>query len=196
MGEQNHFIVNLGGGLNLVDTHYTLQQRLGSARELINYEPSIRGGYRRINGYEKFCTMRPTDPVGEATIHCAVTNYLSDSFWTGTTGIAWDGTVWDLDSGTNLYTLTQTGGWNTGFRPSTLRITIYKSSVGYNGPNWTLNVKDTNGDTIGSTTFDAEAYDVNVTKDVTLTFGSFDINTIEGTEVLYNTPEIRCINFV
>lgn len=49
------FPVELGGGL--VSNLSRLQQGLkmpGSARLLQNFEPSIKGGYRRINGYTKY----------------------------------------------------------------------------------------------------------------------------------------------
>lgn len=51
----NTFPVELQGGL--VTNQSRLQQGLkmpGSARRLINFEASIKGGYRRINGYSKF----------------------------------------------------------------------------------------------------------------------------------------------
>jgi len=49
------FPIELKGGL--VSNMSVLQQGIqmpGSARELINFEPSVKGGYRRINGYTKF----------------------------------------------------------------------------------------------------------------------------------------------
>jgi len=54
MGQQTAQVINLDGGLDLTSTHYMLQQAPGTASILVNYEPSIEGGYRRINGYQKF----------------------------------------------------------------------------------------------------------------------------------------------
>jgi hypothetical protein len=43
-----------GGGLNSNENHLDLSDNNpGSATRLINYEPSLFGGYRRINGYEE-----------------------------------------------------------------------------------------------------------------------------------------------
>ena len=48
----NGFLVNCVGGLNTNrDVLYQGQREPGSAYSLINYEPSINGGYRRISGY-------------------------------------------------------------------------------------------------------------------------------------------------
>ena len=49
------FPIEVGGGL--ISDLPPIQQGVkapGSARHLINFEPSINGGYRRINGYSKF----------------------------------------------------------------------------------------------------------------------------------------------
>ena len=49
------FPIELNGGL--VNNLSRLQQGVqapGSARTLINFEPSVKGGYRRINGYSKY----------------------------------------------------------------------------------------------------------------------------------------------
>lgn len=49
------FPIELRGGL--VNNESRLQQGVkfpGSARELINFEPSVKGGYRRINGFNKY----------------------------------------------------------------------------------------------------------------------------------------------
>jgi hypothetical protein len=46
------FKVICGGGLNSNENHLDLSDNLpGAATRLINYEPSLFGGYRRINGY-------------------------------------------------------------------------------------------------------------------------------------------------
>ena len=46
------FIVRLGGGLMLDKDAFTLPP--GAATQLQNFEPDINGGYRRINGFEKY----------------------------------------------------------------------------------------------------------------------------------------------
>ena len=60
MGQQNFSVINLDGGLNLVDTHYTLQETVGTCKIMDNFESTIEGGYRRIDGYTKFGTTQPT----------------------------------------------------------------------------------------------------------------------------------------
>jgi len=62
------FPVALRGGL--VTNYSPLQQGImepGSARQLINFEPSVEGGYRRILGYEKFNTGY-IPPYGEPVV--------------------------------------------------------------------------------------------------------------------------------
>ena len=46
--------VTCEGGLDLVGTTHTLFRTPGVATTLENYESSIHGGYRRINGFSKF----------------------------------------------------------------------------------------------------------------------------------------------
>ena len=48
------------GGLYSSENHLNLSDKLpGCASQLINYEPSLFGGYRRINGYEKWDATYP-----------------------------------------------------------------------------------------------------------------------------------------
>lgn len=93
MGEHTNLVVNLDGGLDLVSTHYTLQQALGSAQTLVNYEPSIEGGYRRINGYEKFGS---TQPSGGADEVYATYPYADGVVAVSSTGVYFsvDGNTW------------------------------------------------------------------------------------------------------
>ena len=51
--------VTCEGGLDLVGTTHTLFRTPGVATTLENYESSIHGGYRRINGFTKFGTNTP-----------------------------------------------------------------------------------------------------------------------------------------
>lgn len=55
------FLVRLGGGLVLNRDTFTISP--GAAVTLQNFEPDINGGYRRINGFEKY----DTNQVGGAT---------------------------------------------------------------------------------------------------------------------------------
>ena len=51
--------VTCEGGLDLVGTTHTLFRTPGVATTLENYESSIHGGYRRINGFSKFGNNTP-----------------------------------------------------------------------------------------------------------------------------------------
>jgi hypothetical protein len=65
------FPVELTGGL--VSNLSRLQQGMkmpGSARLLQNFEPSIKGGYRRINGYTKFDSA-PVPPYGDVRVQAS-----------------------------------------------------------------------------------------------------------------------------
>ena len=46
------YVVKLGGGLILNRDSFSMPP--GAATELINFEPDVAGGYRRINGYAKY----------------------------------------------------------------------------------------------------------------------------------------------
>jgi len=46
------YVVRLGGGLILDRVSFSIPP--GAAVELVNFEPDIRGGYRRISGYTKY----------------------------------------------------------------------------------------------------------------------------------------------
>jgi hypothetical protein len=61
----NGFLVNCIGGLNTNrDVLYQGEREPGSAFSLINYEPSINGGYRRISGYSNdYGTVPGVDKV-------------------------------------------------------------------------------------------------------------------------------------
>jgi hypothetical protein len=54
------------GGLYSSENHLELSEELpGSATRLINYEVSLSGGYRRINGYRLFDDQAAEiDPTG------------------------------------------------------------------------------------------------------------------------------------
>jgi len=62
--EIQSFKLICGGGLNSNENHLDLSDnRPGSATRLINYEPSLFGGYRRIEGYDKYDST-----YGEVTV--------------------------------------------------------------------------------------------------------------------------------
>lgn len=88
-------IVGCKGGLNLNQDTLTLAQSPGGAVQLINYEPSKFGGYRRINGYSKFDSTAVTgsgDIIGinvfnGGVIACRGTNVYSS------TGSGWSAAI-------------------------------------------------------------------------------------------------------
>lgn len=89
------FAVSCTGGL--VTNQPTLAQAAqmpGTARELINFEPSVEGGYRRINGYTKWSTTpvsalpvvwtRQSYSIGATSINIGGWYFLLDFVGTGT----------------------------------------------------------------------------------------------------------------
>ena len=58
MAEQGVSVI-CEGGLDLVGATHTLFRTPGVATELQNFESSIHGGYRRINGFAKFGSNQP-----------------------------------------------------------------------------------------------------------------------------------------
>ena len=52
------------GGLNSNENHLQLSRSTGSAVRLVNYEVSLYGGYRRVEGYKVYDTSAPAvDPT-------------------------------------------------------------------------------------------------------------------------------------
>lgn len=85
------FAVSCTGGL--VTNQPTLAQAAqmpGTARELVNFEPSVEGGYRRINGYTKYNSSPMSDmpvvfttqaySIGDTAIRVGGWNSFSDLF--------------------------------------------------------------------------------------------------------------------
>jgi len=66
------YIFPLKGGLILNQSNFNVEP--GAALELVNFEPDTAGGYRRINGYEKWASEKVpfTTADGEATLMSAV----------------------------------------------------------------------------------------------------------------------------
>jgi hypothetical protein len=104
------FKVICSGGLNSNENHLDLaEKKPGAATRLINYEPSLYGGYRRMEGYEFFDTDYPE--VGPGSTEGAVLgvvafrnegngnpyiiaarkdlNVNTYSFWKMTPGVGW-----------------------------------------------------------------------------------------------------------
>lgn len=66
------------GGLYLdKDVLFQATQMPGSARDLINFEPSLDGGYHRLLGYSKYDTNQM--PHGASQVFGAVVNYIDGS---------------------------------------------------------------------------------------------------------------------
>ena len=67
----NPFVFACEGGLVLDQSTFAMQP--GMALELQNFEPDIRGGYRRISGYAKWnSNIVPQDSVStEKVLMCA-----------------------------------------------------------------------------------------------------------------------------
>jgi len=65
MGNPSFANISLEGGLDLTSTHFTNQSKIGSCKKLVNFEPSLQGGYRKINGYEKYSEGRPSGSENE-----------------------------------------------------------------------------------------------------------------------------------
>ena len=83
MARSQPYTVACNGGLVKSANSIDLLKSPGVARELRNFEVSIEGGYRRINGFTKFGTNQPTGsndtilgvmPYADGVIVCASTN--------------------------------------------------------------------------------------------------------------------------
>ncbi len=60
--------ISCEGGLDETSTHRELQQKPGWASQLLNFEPSMDGGYRRVNGYTKLGIAGKTPDLTESQI--------------------------------------------------------------------------------------------------------------------------------
>ena len=113
MARSQPYTVAVNGGLVKSSNVIDLLKTPGVAKDLRNFEVSIEGGYRRINGYQKFGTTSAVQPTG------GTTNIL------GTIPYA-DGVV--ACAGTSIY-FSQTGtSWTE----------INRSSVASSGDNLSL----------------------------------------------------------
>ena len=69
MARSQPFTVACAGGLVTSANSIDLLRTPGVATVLQNFESSTSGGYRRINGYEKFGTTSATKPTGLQQIY-------------------------------------------------------------------------------------------------------------------------------
>ena len=75
MATSQPFTVACDGGLINSSNAIDLLRTPGVARELLNFEVSTEGGYRRINGYQKFGTTSSTQPTSGTTDILGVVPY-------------------------------------------------------------------------------------------------------------------------
>ena len=90
------YTVAVNGGLVESSNVIDLLKTPGVAKDLRNFEVSTEGGYRRINGYQKFGTTSATQPTGGATNILGIFPYADGVIATAGTGIFFsqDGTSW------------------------------------------------------------------------------------------------------
>ena len=96
MPRSQPYTVACAGGLVNSSNAIDLLRTPGVATELKNFEVSIEGGYRRINGYQKFGTTNATKPTGSVTNILGVFPYADGVIATAGTGIFFsnDGQTW------------------------------------------------------------------------------------------------------
>mgnify|MGYP001158327573 CR=1 FL=1 len=96
MARSQPYTVACDGGLVKSANSIDLLRTPGVARELRNFEVSIEGGYRRINGFEKFGGSSATQPTGSTTNILGVTPYADGVVATAGTNIYFsqDGITW------------------------------------------------------------------------------------------------------
>ena len=96
MAQSQPYTVACDGGLVKSANSIDLLRTPGVARELRNFEVSTEGGYRRINGYQKFGTTNATRPTGGATNILGTFTYADGVIVTAGTGIFFsnDGQNW------------------------------------------------------------------------------------------------------
>ena len=75
MAKSQPYTVACSGGLIKASNAIDLLKTPGVATDLRNFEVSIKGGYRKINGYQKFGTTNSTKPTGTTTNILGVVPY-------------------------------------------------------------------------------------------------------------------------
>ena len=96
MARSQPYTVAVNGGLVSSSNVIDLLKTPGVAKDLRNFEVSTEGGYRRINGYQKFGTTSATKPTGSVTNILGVFTYADGVIATAGTGIFFsnDGQTW------------------------------------------------------------------------------------------------------
>ena len=96
MAKSQPFTVACNGGLIKSVNSIDLLKTPGAAKILENFEVSVEGGYRRINGYAKFGTTSATKPTGSTTNILGVFPYADGVVACAATGIYFsqDGITW------------------------------------------------------------------------------------------------------
>ena len=96
MARSQPYTVACDGGLVKSANQIDLLKSPGVARELRNFEVSIEGGYRRINGFSKFGGGSAVQPTGGTTNILGVTPYADGVVVAAGTSIYFsqDGTSW------------------------------------------------------------------------------------------------------
>ena len=115
MARSQPYTVAVDGGLVSSTNVINLLKTPGVAKDLRNFEVSTEGGYRRINGYQKFGTTSAVKPTGSTTNILGVFPYADGVIATAGTAIYFsnDGQTWVnigrssvSDSGDNYSTFT------------------------------------------------------------------------------------------
>ena len=75
MARSQPYTVACDGGLVKTTNAIDLLKTPGVATDLRNFEVSIKGGYRKINGYQKLGTTNAVQPTGGTTNILGVTPY-------------------------------------------------------------------------------------------------------------------------
>ena len=96
MASSQPYTVAVNGGLVKSSNVIDLLKTPGVAKDLRNFEVSTEGGYRRINGYQKFGTTNATQPTGGTTNILGIFPYADGVIATAGTGIYFsnDGQTW------------------------------------------------------------------------------------------------------
>ena len=96
MAASQPYTVACSGGLVTASNQIDLLKTPGVATDLKNFEVSIEGGYRRINGYTKFGESNSVQPTGSADNILGVTPYADGVIVCASTDIYFsqDGITW------------------------------------------------------------------------------------------------------
>jgi len=87
MARSQPYTVAVNGGLVKSSNVIDLLKTPGVAKDLRNFEVSTEGGYRRINGYQKFGTGSSTQPTGGTTNILGVFPYADGVIVSASTNI-------------------------------------------------------------------------------------------------------------